>query len=1005
MKRMQNIIFICVFTLILAGSQALLFAGTTGKISGVVVDKVTGKPLFGTNIIMEGTSRGAASNAQGRFSILNVPPGVYTLRAMYIGYKPMRVENVRVNIDLTTTVNFELTESVIEAGEAVTIIAERKMVIKDLTATTAVLGADDIANLPVTEVSEAVELQAGLVKDAGGGLHVRGGRSGEVSYWIDGMPVTDVYDGGAVVDVNKDMVQELQVVSGAFNAEYGQAMSGIVNITTKEGNNDFGGSFTTYLGDHISAHNDVFMNVDAVDPLAIRNFEGSLHGALIKDKLFYFVNARNVYFDGWLDGQRRYAPNAVSSNLVVPKEFLEQYAPEYLKNAKEFDDGLYGIRYVLGSNDFIDSMAVPMIYDAATVANPDSFSVYYQKLKANHKDGKGDNKYVPMNWSRKQYYQAKLIYKMTPMVKWSYNVIVDNVKYKDFERDYLYAPDGTTDRFRRGMTQIAQLNHLLSERTFYNLGVSYFQKSFKRYAYEDQFDARYVHPYVGLQDPYSYKTGGTDHAWFERETNTLLAKFDITSMLTETHQVKLGIEYRRHRVNQEDITLRPIADQSDLNLAQSGPYIQTRVLDDSTIYHSQYAHNPAEFSAYLQDKMEFKNLIVNLGVRVDYFDPDAQVLNDESDPTINDPLRPENRYHDYGTDGLPNTHDPDGTEGNGVQDPGESNVTLAERQGYWYKDATAKWQVSPRLGVSFPITDRGVIHFSYGHFFQIPRFERLYQNPDFELGSGTGNVGVIGNANLEPEQTINGEIGLQQQMTDDISLNVTAYFRDIRNLTGTRSDQILLFGESATYSKFTNSDFGFIRGFILALNKRFSNSFAASLDYTFQIAKGTNSDPEAARNALAGGAQPEVQMVSLNWDQTHTVNASFTYGGKDWGCSLIGQWGTGLPYSPRATVDITTLLVNSQRKPGFYNVDLRAYKDIALPYGSITVFARVFNLFDSLSELNVFSDTGRAGFTRDQDIAEATNPPEIVNSLQQWFTIPTHYAEPRRIEVGMTYRF
>ncbi len=980
-------------------------AGTTGKIAGVVINKETGEPLFGANVIIEGSSRGAATDSKGRFTILNIPPGVYTLRAMYIGYNIMRVENVRINIDLTTRINFELDEGVVETGQSVTIVAERKMIIKDLTATTAVLGADDIANLPVTEIAEAIELQAGLVKDAGGGLHMRGGRSGEVSYRIDGIPVTDMYDGGTVVDINKDMVSELQVVSGAFNAEYGQAMSGIINITTKDGSNDFGGNFSTYIGDHFSSHTDIFMNIDAVDPLAIRNFAGSLHGALIKDKLFFYVNARNIYFDGHLDGQRRFNPNSVSGNFVVTREELETKMPEYLDNAVDLDGGYWGIRYSLGSNDYLDSLVVPFIYDPGVVSNPDSFAVYYQKLKNNHQQGKGDNKYVPMNWNRKMYLQGKLIYKLTPMARFSYNFIMDDVKYQDFERNWLYNPDGRKQRFRKGETHILQFNHILNSTTFYNIGLSYFKKEYKDYRYEDLHDERYVHPNNSIADPYSFITGGTDNGRFNRYTNTLLAKFDITSQVTHTHMLKLGVEYRKHEVMERNITLRPISDQTDLNLALSGPYIETRVLDDNTIYYNTGLHKPSEFSTYLQDKMEFENLIINLGVRFDYFEPNGQVLADPSDPTIFDPLRPENRYHDYGTDGLPNTHDADGSEDNGVQDVGETDVSLAERQSYWYRDAKAKWKLSPRLGVSFPITDTGVIHFSYGHFIQTPRFQRLYQNPAFILGSGTGNVGVIGNTDLEPEQTISGEIGLQQQLTIDVSMNLTAYFRDIRNLTGTRSEQILLYGESASYSKFTNSDFGFIRGFIMALSKRYSNNFSASLDYTYQIARGTNSDPEAARNAVAGGALPEVQMTSLDWDQTHTVNASLTYGGRNWSASLIGQTGTGLPYTPRATVDITTLLTNSQRKPGFYNIDLRASKDFKLAHGNVSVFMRIFNIFDTLNEINVFSDTGRAGFTRDQEIAAATNPMQIVNSLNQWYTIQTHYNEPRRIEVGMTYSF
>ena len=119
--------------------------------------------------------------------------------------------------------------------------------------------------------------------------------------------------------------------------------------------------------------------------------------------------------------------------------------------------------------------------------------------------------------------------------------------------------------------------------------------------------------------------------------------------------------------------------------------------------------------------------------------------------------------------------------------PGESDVTIAEREAYWYEDTEAKWKISPRLGVSFPITERGVVHFSYGHFFQIPRFELLYENPDFDLDQGTGNVGVIGNADLRPEKTVSGELGIQQQITPSMAIDVTGYFRDIRDLAGNSS--------------------------------------------------------------------------------------------------------------------------------------------------------------------------------------------------------------------------
>ncbi|MDZ7262148.1 MAG: TonB-dependent receptor [candidate division KSB1 bacterium] len=994
---------------------SVVWAGTTGKLVGKVTDATNKEPLPGANVILEGTTMGAAADLDGNYLVLHIPPGVYTLKATMIGYQSMRVENVRISVDLTTTINFQLKTEVLELGEAVTVVAERPMVVKDLTASTAVMGAEEITALPVTEVSEAIELQAGLVKDAGGGLHIRGGRSGEIGYWIDGIPVTDVYDGGTVIDVNKNMVQELQVVSGAFNAEYGQAMSGIVNITTKEGSNQFGGSFTAYIGDHLSKHDHIFMNIDHINPVAIRNFEGSLSGSLIKDKLFYYLNGRHIYFDGWLYGQRRFNPQAVTQSFILPENLLERKAPEYLPESKLISAGRRGFQYVIGSNAYLDSLVTYYSLPEAKRINPDSFRVYYERLRKNHQNGKGDGKYIPMNWNRKIYAQGKLIYRLSPSLKLSYNYIFDDVDYTewgifDHERDYKYNPDGAPKKFRTGLTHIFQWSHAVSAKTFYTLGLSYFSKSFQKYVYQDIHDSRYVHPDLALQQPYCFKTAGTaetatDNPRFERETTTLLGKFDLTSQITLTHQIKTGVEYRRHKVFREDLTLRPVEQQSSLDLIFDNPYIETRVLPESTIYHSKYTHHPMEVSAYLQDKMEFKNMIVNVGLRLDFFEPDGVVLADESDPSIYNPIKPQNRYHDWGKDGIPNTHDPDGSEGNGIWDAGEPPVTVAERQQYWYKKATSKIQLSPRLGVSFPITERGIIHFSYGHFFQIPRFERLYQNPDFELESGTGNVGVIGNADLKPEHTVSGEIGLQQQLTDDISMELTGYFRDVRNLAGTQAEEIVIFGGAAKYSKFVNSDFGFIRGVILALKKRFSGGLAASMDYTLQLAKGSNSDPEQARNALKGGSLPEVQLTSLDWDQKHTVNATVSYGGRNWGMSIIGQLGSGLPYTPRRSEDITTLLTNSQRKPSSYNIDLRAYKDFRLGPGTLTLFMRIFNLFDTLNELNVYDDTGRAGFTMDEQTARATNPPELINTLDDWFTNPTHYSEPRRVELGFTYTF
>lgn len=287
-------------------------AGVTGKISGRVTEAATGETLPGANVILINTLTGAAADMDGRYVILNVSPGVYSLQVSMMGYGSVIYENIRVSIDLTTKVDFQLSEEVLESGESVTIFATRELVQRDLTASTAILGAEEIASLPIAEISDAIALQAGIIS-SGGSLHIRGGRSGEIGYWIDGIPVTDVFDGGSVIEFNKDAVQELQVITGAFNAEYGQAQSGIINIATKEGSNIFGGSVSAYAGDHLSNHDEIFFGINDFDAVDTRNFEISLHGPIVKDKLFYFINGRRINRGGHNRGRRKFLPTDVFS--------------------------------------------------------------------------------------------------------------------------------------------------------------------------------------------------------------------------------------------------------------------------------------------------------------------------------------------------------------------------------------------------------------------------------------------------------------------------------------------------------------------------------------------------------------------------------------------------------------------------------------------------------------------------------------------------------------------
>lgn len=931
-------------------AASVLFAGSTGKLAGKITDKSTGEPIPFVNVILVGTTIGAATDVDGYYTILNIPPGTYSVRASAIGYNNMTVENVKIQIDFTTKIDFALSPTSVELGEEVVVTASKPMVQKDLTSSTAVINAQDIQALPITSFQDALQLQAGIVKDKNGNFHFRGGRSGEVSYWIDGVPVTNAYDGGTVVDVNKNSIQEMQLVTGAFNAEYGQAMSGIVNIATKSGSNNVHGSLTAYQGAYMTQNTEVFYGTKMVSPFASGNenkiswLEGSLSGPILKDILFFYVDARYYTTGGYLFGQRKYNTYDIA-NTVDP--------------------------------------------------NPENWDIQQT----------GDGSIVSMAPFMEAYAQGKLTLKVSPAFTISYDYILDNTHGKNYDFSYKYNPDGQLSNFKKGYLNSLTLTHAVSSKTFYTIGLSNYFTDYREYLdqnpftlsdlfkRENPFDQKYVHTKLLMAPEATFLTGGTNMAHNIRSTNTYVAKIDLTSQITNNHEIKTGALFNYYTLYLHNINLH--MSQADNNrdpVVDRNPFLIDPVVIPSIESQDNqfYQHNPWQASFYLQDKMEYQSLIVNFGLRFDYFHPDGKILADPSDPNIYLPLRPENQ------DSV-------------VAPGGTHQQAVAKRMTYWYKDASDKYQISPRLGVSFPITDQGIIHFSYGLFFQIPSFQRLYENPMYKLPvtGGSTSLGIIGNPDLKPEQTTSGELGVQQQLTDDIAIDITGYFRDIRNLTGTLNELQYVFGGSKVYSKYVNTDFGFVRGIVLSVNKRFSGGISATLDYTFQIAKGNASDPATSFNLRNSGVQAETQLIPLDWDQTHTVNATFNYVDKvmDWGGSLIFRFSTGQPYTPQGITNVGTLIYNSQNIPSSTDIDLRLYKDFDLGGPILSLFLKVNNLLDIKNPTQVFTDTGQPDWSLDEQQQLRIGGPREVSTVQDWFTRPNYYSEPRRVELGTTITF
>ncbi|MCH8963068.1 MAG: carboxypeptidase-like regulatory domain-containing protein, partial [Bacteroidetes bacterium] len=254
----------------------VLAAYGQGKIAGRVTD-TTGEALIGVNILIEGTQQGAVTDTGGHYVILNVRPGAYTLAFSYIGFQTQRLTDVRVSTGQTTRHDLRLREQVIE-GQEIIVRAERPLVQKDLTASKKTFIAEEIDALPVESLFGLLATQAGITTGADGALHIRGGRSNEISYLVDGLSVSNPFNtNGIATRVATDAIEELTVISGAFNAEYGKAMSGIVNLVTKEGGNHLTGSVSFYGGDYVTGNDDLFFTPSSVD-LNTYTFEGSLGG-------------------------------------------------------------------------------------------------------------------------------------------------------------------------------------------------------------------------------------------------------------------------------------------------------------------------------------------------------------------------------------------------------------------------------------------------------------------------------------------------------------------------------------------------------------------------------------------------------------------------------------------------------------------------------------------------------------------------------------------------------
>ena len=972
-KNIQRIYSIVYVLLMLSFAQA----GTTGKLAGKVTIKDSGEPMIGANVIINDTNLGAATDADGNYYILQVPPGTYSVRFTMIGYQDLIMNNVRIQVDLTTTINASLSESVIGMNEVV-VQAERPMIQTDVTYSQANISSEEVEMLPVEEFEDVIALQAGVVS-SNGEIHVRGGRGGEIAYMVDGITVTDPFNSGVSVEIENNAIQELQFISGTFNAEYGQAMSGIVNIVTKDGDySRYMGSVSYSSGSYVSADGDLFPQIGNFNLSGISDIKGNIEGPILPGKLSFFASGRYKRNDGYLYGQRIFHPNTFvwdpeGNNFVVNEEvgIGDGHIPEFGEDIPTF----------------IDSLRDDDVFD-----------------------------WVSMNWNEQITSQVKLSWRVTPRIKMSYNRMYSDNKSQFYSHLYKWNPDGRSNYFNTRIGNLFRMDLSLSQSTFANVMLSQSTNHYRNYLSDDpDFDEQldyefsedggwfdrpeldsniyYVNPTIYDYTPVNnFYSGGQSMGAYNRKSIVNTFKAELTSQLNAKHQFKTGFEYRTTNITLTDITVQ-LSEYTDL-----APTYQNPLYSPTNNSYGSEGRNPREISFYMQDKMEADNIVANFGLRYDYFDPQWKTVNDLRDPNHRVPLKPMNQYFDLDSNGE--ISESEMFSSNEKTD--EDRLLSNEYGDPWYEDVDPKTQLSPRFALAFPITDKGYLHFSYGHFFQNPGFSYLYTNPEFEVPPSSGVGTTMGNADMKPQRTTQYEVGFSQQFGQDLGVEVTGYFKDIRNLNSTKIVQSFVAGDR--YGLYINKDYANSRGITVAVSKRPRGPFSGNVDYTFSISEGNASDPAAAFYDEQANIEPEKVLVPLDWDQRHTLNATMTYHPiKNSGVSVVFSYGSGLPYTTEY-VGVRTSFENNAREPATYNVDMRSYYNfILMNKFQVSAHINVYNLFDIRNELTVYNDTGRSTYTLLPTYTPQISGPGF-NTLDEYLVRPDFYSSPRQIKVGFSLR-
>lgn len=1003
---------------------------TSGKLTGVLTDATTGEPLAGASIFLEGVGVGTLSAENGRYFIINVRPGAYTVIAQLIGYQTIRVQNVVVTIDQTHILNFEMTPQAI-AVEEIRVETQRAPLVKvDATGTITTTTAAELAALPIVSIEEALTLQQGFLeipqntnimafvdtRRALSPVRIRGGRSGETLTLIDGIPINNFVFGGPAFSITTKAVEQVDLIRGGFEPQYGNALSGIINIATREGGTELEGALefqTSEVAGALGSDQDDLLNYDLL--------EGFISGPVpgTTDRLRFMIAGRQQtsahrvleFDDDVFDPAVRSRPNLNRLNPAVWDVFPGWRAFGYDQ-----------VRDITGK--------LTLLINPTTKLNLSLITYERQQL--------------PFDWD---FLRANTDVLASPLINSFGDTLFALTQTELNNRDIV---QGSAEINRTLL--VASFNQTLG-RTAYSLKAGGFWQDrttcnfFFGLCLRDAFDDpnfdnnRFIRSGVTNQTP----ALATDEFGFGGEDLfTWVSRGDIQSQVTDHHNLQAGVYYEKH----------------NLDFVQTTNFGVNEVLPVKQNFFAE----PFNAAIYLQDKIEYDFIAVQLGFRFDWGKAGGLFFSDPLDPTNGttaiDVCRTPGAFGPvrHPVTGETISPNPGWTVGTCSGATRDSAAVVAF--GDDLEESRTRTQFSPRIGVSFPVTATSSFFFNFSRLSQNPLFNNIYQNtsigtegeavpcgfapPGADQVNGCGPIlaataytpPFLGNPNLLIESSTTYEIGYLAELFDDYGLQLILFNKDQFGLTGLRraegiADPGATYGTSTPiYSVLVNEDFQTVRGAEVAFRRRVTNYWGFDLNYSWSQARTNAAPPDREfQNQENDALPPTNREIVSDIDVTHRFNGIlfFQAGGeapeirlgdvnfgdalKNTRLAVTIQAQSGFPYTPVRGFEEgqnlnERLLRNTARGPGIFTVDLRAEKNFRVGNVFYGVFARIDNLLDTENCIQPFETTGRcdAG-TIDQTRSLQGNSVGADQVNSTFFDRPQIFGPRRQINFGIRASF